>query len=58
MNEFVRIPLARAQRCRALLAAARQWEADLIPGTSTTSAPAVRLLRAAIAAFDGDPEGA
>lgn len=39
-----------------LLAAARAWEARLIPGTSTSLQDVTRNLRVAIAAFDEESE--
>jgi hypothetical protein len=48
----IEMPLDRAQRFGRLLAAARVWRSNLIPNTSTTTAPAMRSLLEALSAFD------
>jgi hypothetical protein len=52
----IEIPIEHAQRLGRLLAAARVWRANLIPGTSSGLQGPTAALVAAVEAFEQDPD--
>lgn len=53
---MIEIPIEHAQRLGRLLAAARVWRANLIPGTSSGLQGPTAALVAAVEAFEQDPD--